>query len=89
MTTTQLDDNSQPCIYGLSSVDGVTPVRIRWVGAGMAIDDTTPVSVTPTMIKDMDQNSKAVAKGTSEANDSIVLPWYVVPSTGAVCVEPN
>ncbi len=91
MANAQLDDNSQACIYGLSCEDGVTPIRIAFSGTngGMKVDFTTPVLVTPSMVREMDQNSRPVARGTSISDDNAVLPWYVVPATGAVCVDDN
>jgi hypothetical protein len=82
--TTQKDDNYSNAIYGISCIDGVTPVRIQFSSIGMLVDTTTAISVTPKEITQLDNNSVPVAKGVSSADGKTILPWYVVPSTGAV-----
>lgn len=87
--TTQKDDNGYPTIFGLSCIDGVTPIKIKFNPAtgGMKTDATTVISVTPTMKTAKDGNGFPVAKGVSSSDSNAVLPWYVVPSTGAVLVD--
>lgn len=82
--TTQKDDNGANCIFGISCVDGVTPVKIQFTSNGMKVDTTTVISVVPKEITQLDANSVPVAKGVSSTNAKVILPWYVVPSTGAV-----
>ncbi len=86
--TTQKDDNGSNSIFGISCVDGVTPVKIQFSSnAGMLVDTTTVISITPTEITQLDANSVPVAKGVSSANAKVILPFYVVPSTGAVLTD--
>lgn len=89
MVATQKDDNGYPTIFGISCVDGVTPVRIQFSSTtgGMKTDDTTAISVTPAMRTATDDNDQPVAKGVSSTDSSVVLPWYVNPATGAVLIE--
>lgn len=83
------DDNAYPAIYGLSCVDGVTPIRIKFnsTHGGMLVNNTIAISVTPTMLTATDGNDQPVAKGISSSDSSVVLPWYVDPATGAVLVD--
>lgn len=88
MATAQKDDNDYPTIIGISCVDGVTPIRIKFAAGAMKIDTTTVISVVPsTNFPKTDANGMPVAKGTAHDNDNLVLPWYVNPSTGAVLVS--
>lgn len=84
------DDNDFPTIFGLSCVDGVTPVRVTFNASngGMNYDTTTVISFTPSStFPQVDDNSMPIAKGVSSTNPNVILPWYVVPSTGAVLVQ--
>lgn len=88
MANAQKDDNDYPTIIGISCVDGVTPVRVKFTGGAMKVDRTTVISIVPsTNFPKVDDNGTPIAKGTSSADDNVVLPWYVVPSTGAVLVD--
>lgn len=89
MSNAQLDDNSQPAIYGMSCVDGVTPVRIQFNASngGMKTDDTTVISVVPAATSLLDDNSRPIAKGISSDGSGVIYPWYVDPATGAVLID--
>lgn len=91
MSNAQLDDNSKTAIFGISCVDGVTPVRIAFNASngGMKIDTITVISIVPTPVGGIDENGRVVAKGVSSTDSSVILPWYVNPATNAVLVEPN
>ena len=82
------DDNGYPTLFGLSSADGVTPVRIKFNSSngGMKIDTTTVIAFTPAMRTATDQNDQPVAKGVADGGTN-VLPWYVNPATGEVLVD--
>ncbi len=84
------DDNAYPTVFGLSCVDGTTPVRITFDSTtrGMNVDSTTVISFTPsTTFLHKDDNAMPIAKGVSSTDSTKILPWYVVPSTGAVLVD--
>ncbi len=86
--TTQKDDNDVGAIFGISCVDGVSPVRIKiHTNGGILTDTTTVISVVPIEITQLDANSVPVAKGVSSANSKTILPWYVNPATGAVLTD--
>lgn len=82
------DDNGYPTAFGLSSTDGVTPVRIKFnpSNGGMKVDTTTVISFTPAMRTATDQNDQPVSKAVSDV-DGVVLPIYVEPATGAVLID--
>lgn len=84
------DDNDYPTIFGVSCVDGLSPVRITLNSSahGMLIDTATVISVVPSVnFPDVDDNSMNVAKGVSSTDSTKVLPWYVNPTNGAVLVD--
>ena len=88
MANAQKDDNDYPTIIGISCVDGVTPIRVQFESGAMKVDSTTVISVVPsTNFPKVDDNGTPIAKGTAHDNNDLVLPWYVVPSTGAVLVD--
>lgn len=85
--TSQKDDNAHNTIFGISCVDGTTPIKIQFNGNTMMVDTTTVISVVPQEITQLDGNSVPVAKGVSSTNKKIILPWYVNPINGAVLIE--
>lgn len=86
--TSQKDDNGKNTIFGMSCVDGVTPVKVQFgADGGMLLDSTTVISVVPREITQLDANSVPVAKGVSSSDGKTILPWYVNPDTGAVLVD--
>lgn len=82
------DDNGYPVAYGVSHLDGVTPVRIHFDPSTreMLVDTTTSIAFDP-LIDAFQGNGLLLAKATSEADDNTVRPWVVNASTGAVLVE--
>ncbi len=89
MGVAKKDDNFAPTLVGLSCIDGVTPIPIKFnpSNGGMEVDSTTVISVVPQDIQSRDNNDFPITKGVSSADGVTVLPWYVVPSTGAVLVD--
>jgi hypothetical protein len=86
--STQLDDNGYPCIWGVSCVDGKTPVKIVFTSNGMKVDEITTISYTPPVLyNNKDDNDRPITTSVSTADGKTVLPWNVVPSTGAVLVD--
>lgn len=83
------DDNGFPLIYGLSSVDGRTPVQIKFNpdNKGMIVDKTVTIGFTPTALSNQTDDDFPVSKGVSSTNADTVLPWYVNPATGGVLVD--
>lgn len=83
------DDNGFPVIYGVSHLDGLTPVQIAFdpVTRGMKTDNTTAIAFSPASLA-TNQNSTdyPFAKATSNADNTTVLPWVVNATTRAVLV---
>lgn len=85
--STKKDDNGYPVWFGISCVDGITPTAIKWnpSNGGMLIDTTTVISVVPSStFKHKNENGYPPVMGVSSSDSSVVLPFYVVPTTGAV-----
>lgn len=85
----QRDDNGSPTMLGISCVDGITPIRIQFspLGGGMKIDGTTVISVVPSSVISKDGNGANIMRGVSSSDSSVILPFYVNPSTGAVLID--
>lgn len=81
-----MDDNDKPILYGVSHLDGVTPIAIKFtpVGREMLIDETTTIAFDPA--KDADRPYYPVVKATSDADNATILPWVVNAFTGGVLV---
>lgn len=84
-----VDDNGFPVIYGVSHLDGVTPVRIRFNPStrGIKVDDTTSIAFNPLVNTNQNTNEYPFAKATSSADDATTRPWVVNASTGAVLIS--
>lgn len=86
------EQNRQPAWWGLSSVDGVTPVQILMnpTAGGMKMDIGVSVSAVianlPTNTPRDDNRATAVA-GVSKINNSVFIPVSVNPATGAVLAQ--
>lgn len=90
------DDDGFPTIFGVSDLDGVTPVKIQFDPATrvMLVDTTTTISFDPTVNINQDVNkaypfAKATAATTSGdfVADVTTRPWVVNHATGAVLVD--
>jgi len=83
------DDNGYPVIYGVSHLDGLTPVVIQFhpTTRQMLMDSTTVIQFNPSVETSQNTNSYPFAKATSSSNNKTVLPWVVNASTGAVLVS--
>lgn len=85
----QKDDNGFPVIYGVSHLDGVTPVQIMFKSTrAIMVDDTTSIAFDPSIVQTQNNlTGYPLATGTSSADDETVLPWVVNASTGAVLID--
>jgi len=83
------DDNSVQVIYGVSHIDGVTPVQIKFNSLrGMMVDTITTIQFDPTIDASKSASILPLAKATSSADNKTTRPWVVNASTGAVLVSP-
>lgn len=81
-------DNDEPIIWGVSHLDGVTPVQIKFgVGRTMMVDTTTSIAFNPSVNASMVPSNVKLALATSSADNTTVRPWVVNASTGAVLVD--
>lgn len=81
------DDNGYPIIYGVSHLDGVTPIAIKFDSSrNILVDSTTTITFNPA-INATTVNNYPLAKATSSADNITVRPWVVNASTGAVLIE--
>lgn len=82
------DDNFYPVIYGVSHLDGRTPVRVKFTSARkIMIDSTTSIAFNPTINASQTDNDFPIAKAVSSTDNSTVRPWVVNASTGAVLIS--
>lgn len=84
-----VDDNGAGVIYGVSHRDGKTPVKIQFTADGkIKIDPVTTIEFDPTFNGgSRTENDRSVAKATSSADNTTVLPWVVNEDTGAVLAD--
>lgn len=83
-------DNDEPILWGVSHVDGITPVQVAFNGSnrGIKIDTTTSILFDPATVPNVlvvPSNIK-LTTATSSADNTTVRPWVVNATTGAVLV---
>lgn len=83
------DDNAYPVLYGVSHLDGVTPVQIKFTSArAIMVDSIQTIAFDPAIIQTQNNlTGYPLATGTSSADNATVLPWVVNASTGAVLID--
>lgn len=84
------DDNGSPLIFGVSHLDGITPIKVEFDPAtrDMLIDSVTTIMFDPAVnVNQNPRNYVPFAKATSIADNKTTRPWVVNASTGAVLVE--
>jgi len=83
------DDNAVQVAYGVSHVDGVTPVQIKFRADGsMATDETTAILFDPNINASRTDNDKPMLMATSSSDNTTVRPVVVNATTGAVLISP-
>lgn len=83
------DDNGNPIIWGVSHLDGITPVQVQFDPAtrAMRVDALTTISFDPSIDASVVPSNTFLAKATSSDDDSTIRPWVVNASTGAVLID--
>lgn len=83
------DDNDKPILWGVSHLDGITPVQIAFepTSRGMKYDTTTTIAFDPSVDASVVPSNTFLAMATSDADNSTIRPWVVNASTGAVLVD--
>lgn len=83
------DDNDTPILWGVSHLDGITPVQVQFTAARLIkVDMSTSIAFDPTLVPNtlvVPDNVK-LATATSSADNTTIRPWVVNASTGAVLV---
>lgn len=82
------DDNDLPILWGVSHLDGVTPIQVKFSPStrAMITDFTTAIAFNPTIDAGVVPNNVKLAKATSSADNTTVRPWVVHATTGAVLI---
>lgn len=82
------DDSAAHTIYGVSHLDGRTPIGIEFDSSrNMLLDFSTSIAFDPTINASQTANDFPLAKATSSADNKTVRPWVVNASTGAVLAQ--
>lgn len=82
------DDNAIQVLYGVSHLDGITPVQVKFTAArAIMVDTITSIAFSPTVNASRTDNDLPIAKATSSDDNLTVLPWVVNASTGAVLIS--
>lgn len=82
------DDNDFPILWGVSHVDGVTPVQVKFTSPRvMMTDTTTTIQFNPNVDANVVPSNVKLAKATSSADNITTRPWVVNATTGAVLVS--
>lgn len=82
------DDNDCPVMYGVSHLDGVTPVQIKFDSSRkMLVDTITSIAFDPLINTNQNSTEYPFAKATSSTDNKTTMPWVVNASTGAVLIS--
>jgi len=83
------DDNFTQPLYGVSHLDGVTPIPVQFdpITRVMKIDDTTSIAFDPSISASQTDNDIPMAKATSSDDNTTIMPWVVHATTGAVLID--
>lgn len=86
------DQNRVPIWWGLSSVDGVTPIPISIDGATGKVKMEIGTSVSAVMAHlnvtlPRDDNRIPCIGGVSNTNNTVIIPISVNPATGAILAQ--
>lgn len=82
------DDNDLPILWGVSHLDGVSPVQVKFTSdRNMMVDEVTTIAFDPSIDASVVPSNVKLAMATSSADNKIVRPWVVNASTGAVLIS--
>lgn len=83
------DDNDLPIVWGVSHLDGVTPVQVKFDIAtrAMMVDSMTSIAFDPSVDASVVPSNVKLAMATSATDNTTVRPWVVNASTGAVLID--
>ena len=88
------DDNGYPILWGVSHIDGVTPVQVKFTSdRNLMIDVVTEIQFDPAVDANVVPSNVVLAKATASENaawateNQTCRPWVVNATTGAVLVD--
>lgn len=86
------DQNRDPIMWGVSSVDGVTlvPIQVDLAAGGVLIEIGTSTSASMSHLTGSlprDENRIPCLGGQSNTDSSVILPVSVNPATGAILAQ--
>lgn len=83
------DDNGNPILWGVSHLDGLTPVQVQFdpVTRVIKVDASTSIAFDPSVKALVVPDNVKLATATSSADNATILPWVVHATTGAVLIE--
>jgi hypothetical protein len=82
------DDNAIQPLYGVSHIDGITPVQVKFnAQRGMMVDTITTIQFDPLIDASRTNNDLPLAKAVSITDNQTIRPWVVHATTGAVLIE--
>ncbi len=89
MVNATRDQNRVPALIGLSSVDGVSLVRIAVnpVNGKVKMEFGSSVSAVVAQNAARDQNHITTIAGVSSSDNTIFIPLSVNPATGAILAK--
>lgn len=81
-------DNDEPILWGVSHVDGITPVQIKFnADRSIKVDSTTSIAFNPAVNAAVVPSNVKLARATSSSDNITVRPWVVNATTGALLIE--
>lgn len=82
------DDNDTPILWGVSHLDGITPVQVQFDSSReMMVDIMTSIAFDPAINASVVPDNVKLAMSTSSADNTTVRPWVVHATTGAVLID--
>lgn len=82
------DDNDFPILWGVSHLDGITPVQVGFNSdRSMKTDTTTTIAFDPSIDASVVPSNVKLATATSSADNKTIRPWVVNATTRAVLIS--
>lgn len=79
-----MDDNDKSLSYGVSHIDGMTPIVIRFDASRKMLLDFKTTIQFPANLYTAGNRYYPLCEATSESDNVTIRPWVVNASTGAV-----
>lgn len=76
-----------PILWGVSHLDGVTPIQVKFDSSrAIMVDTVTAIAFDPTINARVVPANVKLALATSSSDNTTVRPWVVNATTGAVLI---